>query len=140
MSKDNKTFTRRNLIISQEHVRITNVLFIYLFIYLFFTKNPPNTNSCFPRNNNHSKIGQTHGQLTPNTKPHSNPPKIMKRRQCSCPKPIHCGLKSFLGYTLTLVSIHLHTCWPSIFIMDVFKLKQEFTNRISSRFTLRFYL
>ena len=33
MSKDNKTFTRRNLIISQEHVRITNVLFIYLFIY-----------------------------------------------------------------------------------------------------------
>lgn len=98
----------------------------YLFIYLFFTKNPPNTNSCFPRNNNHSKIGQTHGQLTPNTKPHSNPPKIMKRRQCSCPKPIHCGLKSFLGYTLTLVSIHLHTCWPSIFIMDVFKLKQEF--------------
>jgi len=33
MSKDNKTFTRRNLIISQEHVRITNVLFIYLFMY-----------------------------------------------------------------------------------------------------------
>ena len=29
MSNNNKTFTRRNLIISQEHVRITNVLFIY---------------------------------------------------------------------------------------------------------------
>ena len=39
-------------------------------------------------------------------------PKTMKRRPCSCPKPVLWELNSFLMQTLSFVSMNLHRCWP----------------------------